>query len=494
MAIENFTVGWVETDPDAKLTQTSTTATATTLNAISGNETHLYKDLGAGAYPSDYGPFKFTCAATAQSSTNGQGVFFSLSPVLPNVDIGTIVYEQSTRVWWNNNILYLSHWEDANNTGTANTQISTAVSAVALGATFYCTLQRVGTTVTLKVYSDSAYTTLADTISIVPTTKYSHRYAIVTGKISTGSGATLTFSTSNIDFAPAASGLTIDNTATFIETVSGTTHSSTITLGAGTKRKIVVATGQDAGSATNVTGVTFDGNVMTQRAATSNAGDTAIKTYVYEYDVPNATGTGSKTITVTTGVSVSDITWYAWQLTGAATGAPEYAAISTSTSSVTTVSDAAVTCSSGAAILSVVLSGSASPTVSWDATVAERAESNETNYTTAYADATSVTAGTKTVTATWSTTAGFKNLAVVSIAAAAASGLTITSVTPSSFDDGITGIVIAGSGFGASQGSSTVDIGGQAQTVTAWSDTSITVTSARGSNSMGTGQLKVTIR
>jgi hypothetical protein len=74
------------------------------------------------------------------------------------------------------------------------------------------------------------------------------------------------------------------------------------------------------------------------------------------------------------------------------------------------------------------------------------------------------------------------------------SGLTITSVTPSSFDSGVAGIVIAGSNFGASQGSSTVDIGAQAQTVTAWSNTSITITSARGSNSMGAGQLKVTIR
>lgn len=76
----------------------------------------------------------------------------------------------------------------------------------------------------------------------------------------------------------------------------------------------------------------------------------------------------------------------------------------------------------------------------------------------------------------------------------AVTGLSITSVTPSSFDDGRTGIVIAGSGFGASQGSSTLTIGGQAQTVTAWTDTSITMTSARGSNSMGAGQLKVTIR
>lgn len=71
-------------------------------------------------------------------------------------------------------------------------------------------------------------------------------------------------------------------------------------------------------------------------------------------------------------------------------------------------------------------------------------------------------------------------------------GLTITSVTPSSFDDGKTGIVIAGSGFGASQGSSTVDIGGQAQTVTAWSNTSITFTSVRGSVSPGNATLTLT--
>lgn len=77
---------------------------------------------------------------------------------------------------------------------------------------------------------------------------------------------------------------------------------------------------------------------------------------------------------------------------------------------------------------------------------------------------------------------------------AVTTGLTITSVTPSSFDSGTAGIVIAGNGFGASQGSSTVTIGSQAQTVTSWSDTSITITSARGSNSMGAGQLKVTIR
>ena len=94
------------------------------------------------------------------------------------------------------------------------------------------------------------------------------------------------------------------------------------------------------------------------------------------------------------------------------------------------------------------------------------------------------------------TRAGSDDVAAVHLAVyeMAATGLSITSVTPSSFDDGRTGIVIAGSGFGASQGSSTLTIGGQAQTVTAWSDTSITFTSVRGSNSMGAQSLTVTIK
>ena len=70
-----------------------------------------------------------------------------------------------------------------------------------------------------------------------------------------------------------------------------------------------------------------------------------------------------------------------------------------------------------------------------------------------------------------------------------ATGLSITSVTPSSFDDGHTGIVIAGSGFGASQG--TVKIGGVTQNVTAWGASSITFTAVRGATSLGSSRLDI---
>lgn len=45
-----------------------------------------------------------------------------------------------------------------------------------------------------------------------------------------------------------------------------------------------------------------------------------------------------------------------------------------------------------------------------------------------------------------------------------------------------TGNTITGTSFGASQGAGTLVIGGQAQTVTAWADTSITYTANRGVN------------
>ena len=232
MAVENFTSGWTEADPDAKLSQTSTTASASTLNALSSNETHLYKDMGAGAYPADYGPFRFTAVATAQSSSSGRGCFFSISPILPDIASGAVVYEQSTRVWWNNGTLYLSHWQDGNNSSTvASSEDSTSVLAVALNTTFYCELQRTSGTVTCKVYSDSGYSTLVDTLSISPANTYSHRYVIVTAKQSSGSGATLTFDTSNLDLAPAASGLTITSVNTTNTAFSAQTNSAVVGTG-----------------------------------------------------------------------------------------------------------------------------------------------------------------------------------------------------------------------------------------------------------------------
>lgn len=70
------------------------------------------------------------------------------------------------------------------------------------------------------------------------------------------------------------------------------------------------------------------------------------------------------------------------------------------------------------------------------------------------------------------------------------SGLTITSITPSQIDSGES-FTITGAGFGSTQGLSLVQIGGVTQTPTSWSDSSITCTATRGSQSMGNATLTI---
>ena len=78
----------------------------------------------------------------------------------------------------------------------------------------------------------------------------------------------------------------------------------------------------------------------------------------------------------------------------------------------------------------------------------------------------------------------------IALKVSASGVLTITSITPSQIDSGES-FTIAGSGFGATQGLSLVQIGGVTQTPTSWSDSSITCTATRGSQSMGNATLTI---
>lgn len=79
---------------------------------------------------------------------------------------------------------------------------------------------------------------------------------------------------------------------------------------------------------------------------------------------------------------------------------------------------------------------------------------------------------------------------VVAVRPSAATSLSITSITPSQIDSGES-FTITGTGFGATQGLSLVQIGGVTQPPTSWSDTSITCTATRGSQSMGSATLTI---
>lgn len=254
-----------------------------------------------------------------------------------------------------------------------------------------------------------------------------------------------------------------------------------IPVGSGNNR-VVVAFFTQFRTPVTVGSGTLNGTAGTLIATVDSPDGTRRSTAWIWLDAALPTSSGDYTVTYTG--AGSDIAIHAIHYSGAAQDStPTYA--STSANSGASGISLSPTLTSGAVVFGATHSTNLTITGSQTAILAN-GNSGNTTHSSSYNE-------TNNAITYSSTTQGNAAIAVA-IEAAAAGGLTITSVTPSSFDSGIAGIVIAGSGFGASQGSSTVDIGGQAQTVTAWGDTSITITSARGSNSMGAGQLKVTIR
>jgi hypothetical protein len=290
--------------------------------------------------------------------------------------------------------------------------------------------------------------------------------------------------------------------------VASTTHSVTLNkpsgLATGDCLVVVISGRQDDGASRDLASeVSFSGFTLVSESAAYTA--TAVsRKWVFRKAITDGAGEPASYTFTATGSSANklNLTGIAGAFSGVDTASPVDAS-STFDGEVTstTLTFNGVTTTTANTML--VMCGAArrgTPTATFnDGTeIAESAQAGTAaagGGTTAYmgylAQASAGASGNKTATLTESRE---NDGLIVALKESAPSGLTITSVTPSSFDDGIAGIVIAGAGFGASQGSSTLTIGGQAQTVTAWSNTSITITSARGSNSMGAGQLKVTIR
>jgi hypothetical protein len=215
----------------------------------------------------------------------------------------------------------------------------------------------------------------------------------------------------------------IVNTGVFVGTLAQATQTLSTTLSAGSLRKVVVMIGAE--TITNVTGVTYDGTAMTQvtDASINNATDANLKASTWYYDVPDVKGAAAYNVVVTQSGNNPDISFYYWQLASAATGAPESAAETqwTTTATNATLSPVATT---NATLLSLALTGAASQTWAFTGDVTERTESDETNYTTAVADATGVSSGTKTITATVSS-GGTGNKCLIAVSVALSAGLTI---------------------------------------------------------------------
>jgi hypothetical protein len=93
-------------------------------------------------------------------------------------------------------------------------------------------------------------------------------------------------------------------------------------------------------------------------------------------------------------------------------------------------------------------------------------------------------AGTETLTFGLSGSRSAWSLAIASYVAGGGSSPTVSGTSTATPANGAS-LTINGSNFGATQGAGSVTIGGISQTVTTWSDTSIVVTVARGTNKYG---------
>lgn len=208
---------------------------------------------------------------------------------------------------------------------------------------------------------------------------------------------------------------TVAATAQYAGTATAT-HTFAITITTGTDRKIVVGIVRDV-SVRTLDSVTFDGNAMTQRANEVHSADSTLVGWLFDYDVPDALADGEYDIVFT--ISGSDANWsaYAWQTTESATGAPEdsdTAEMSTAAAAVSLTLDS----TADAIVIAVAQNSSSSPTWTWSGDVSERYEQNEAQYTSTAADGAQASGGSKTVTATGSSTSGNKILLAMSIAAA----------------------------------------------------------------------------
>jgi len=218
-------------------------------------------------------------------------------------------------------------------------------------------------------------------------------------------------------------------TREFYEPGSATTsHSFSITLGAGVARKLVVTIGRES-TAGSVSALTFDGTSFVANAAIAfqHPTNSQMNLGQYWYDIPDAKGTGSYTIAFTTGASISLVSAQAVIADGMATGTAEATQTASAVDGVAAVGPVSVTATTDAVLIAGAAGSFTTPTIAWSGDVTERSESTNSGYRAGYADAADVASGSRTATATYSNTAsGDKIIVLGSYAAAAPAGPTIT--------------------------------------------------------------------
>lgn len=188
---------------------------------------------------------------------------------------------------------------------------------------------------------------------------------------------------------------------------SAASHTLAIAWGGGSG---VVAVGVSMEASQSISGVTCNGTQM--ELATSISHTTTPNSKLGLYTSAFSAASANYDVVVTLSASSSDISFGVWRVDNA-NATLHATATSESGTGTATVSTTIAAVSNGA-VLALVQSGGA--TVTWDtyAGVSEREELNETNYTSAFADALTTNTEARTVSATASSTSGNKVLGVLS--------------------------------------------------------------------------------
>jgi hypothetical protein len=188
---------------------------------------------------------------------------------------------------------------------------------------------------------------------------------------------------------------------------SGTASSSistSFTISAGTGRKIILRFGNDQSTPFgNLTAVTFDGQACTFVAeAQLDNGSFETSVHYYYFDVPDATGAGSKNFSATWSQTNVERAWAISEYTGMALGDP--VAIDTTTATSSPISSAATAPAGNSLGLDVVAANVLSNFGATGTNHSEVSEVDVSDYSLAVGSAGYTTSGSKTMS--WTSSAG----------------------------------------------------------------------------------------
>lgn len=198
MAVEDLQ-SWTEVDEDGDIARSGVgvqdTVTVSTIrrDAVS----YLYNDYGAGYFTDFKHNVDIKQTGSAERALCG---FWGLSASTVGTDADcksagdgfTIRCQRTTT----SQLIAMKEWDGGSGDNYANTE----------GTQYHCTIERNGTTLTCKIYSDSARTTLLDTLSLtVVTDAMRYCYLVQSADLATYVDVTISFIVDELEFLATSS-------------------------------------------------------------------------------------------------------------------------------------------------------------------------------------------------------------------------------------------------------------------------------------------------